>query len=96
MRRRNHADGKVFLIRVVSGEVVLRLSVSIVMRTYDLGRIIWILLLLNNMDDECGAAVLACLPSRTRSMVGLLSQRGMINKEDPDDAARPVEFHTKQ
>ena len=38
------------------------------------------------MDDECGAALLACLPSRTRSMVGLLSQRGM-NKENPDDAA---------
>ena len=38
------------------------------------------------MDDECGAAMLACLPSRNRSMVGFLSQHGM-NKENPDDAA---------
>ena len=45
-----------------------------------------VVLVEKTMDDECGAAMIACLPPRTRSMVGLLSQRGM-NKENPDDAA---------
>ena len=38
------------------------------------------------LDDASGAAMLACLPPKARSIVGFLSMHGM-NKEMPEDAA---------
>jgi len=50
-----------------------------------------------NLDDYAGAALLACLPARARSIIGFLSLQGM-NKEMPEDAALAsvlVNMHAK-
>ena len=38
------------------------------------------------MDEDIAVAVLACMPRKTRSLVGLLSMKG-FNMESPNDAA---------
>ena len=43
-------------------------------------------LVAKNFDDYAGAALMACLPARARSIIGFLALHGM-NKEVPEDAA---------